>query len=55
MGRRITVDLSEEAWLILSEKQFEMKKKAVKAESLSKMVANIVDEKLLENNKATSK
>jgi hypothetical protein len=43
MGRKITVELSEESWLILMERQFEAKKKGIKAESLSKMVAEMVD------------
>lgn len=46
MGRKITVDLSEESWLELSEKQFEAKKQGIKAPSLSKMVAEMVDEAL---------
>ncbi len=46
MSRRITVDLSEQSWLELSEKQFEAKKQGIKAPSLSKMVADMVDESL---------
>lgn len=51
MGRKITVELSEESWLILMEKQFEAKKKGVKADSLSKMVAEMVDATLKTNEK----
>lgn len=52
MGRKITVELSEESWLELSEKQFSAKKEGKKALSLSKMVAAMVDE-ALKKEKAT--
>ena len=52
MGKKITVDLSEKAWLILMEKQFEGKKKGEKL-SLSQMVAEMVDEKLGTKKKPT--
>ena len=48
MGRKITVDLSEKSWLVLMERQFEAKRKGLKSESLSKMVADMVDMKLEE-------
>ena len=51
MGRKITVELSEESWLILMERQFESKKRGIKADSLSKMVAEMVDLTLKENGK----
>jgi len=51
MGRKITVDLSEKSWLILMEKQFEAKKKGLKSESLSKMVSDMVDLKLEQDEK----
>lgn len=51
MGRKITVDLSEKSWLILMETQFEAKKKGLKSESLSKMVADMVDRNLEANEK----
>jgi hypothetical protein len=45
MGRKITVELSEESWLFLMEKQFQAKKKGEKV-SLSKMVSEIVDKEI---------
>lgn len=42
MSRKITVELSEESWLYLMEKQFQAKKEGKKL-SLSKMVAELVE------------
>jgi hypothetical protein len=52
MARKITVDLSQESWLTLSERQFEAKKRGEKAPSLSKMVADMVD-KTIQKEKAS--
>jgi hypothetical protein len=54
MSRRITVDLSEESSLLLSERQIDAKKRGDKAPSLSKMVADMVDE-TLQKEKASQK